>query len=60
MLIDRKGETDANRNPWGKTEWTGAWSDGSAEWTPEMMLKLNHRFGDDGVSIPITTHEDAS
>lgn len=38
------------RNPWGNTEWKGAWADGSAEWTPDWMTLLNHKFGDDGVS----------
>lgn len=30
-------------------EWNGRWSDGSKEWTPYWMKKLNHTFGDDGV-----------
>lgn len=30
------------RNPWGKTEWNGAWSDGSKEWTPDVMRELDH------------------
>lgn len=37
------------RNPWGSQEYNGAWSDGSKEWTPEVMKELNHTFGDDGM-----------
>lgn len=39
------------RNPWGKSEWTGSWSDGSKEWTQEWLRylpTLGHQFGDDG------------
>ncbi|KAI5458137.1 hypothetical protein BGZ63DRAFT_407440 [Mariannaea sp. PMI_226] len=43
------------RNPWGQKsesglgEWHGPWSDGSREWTPYMIQKLRHKFGDDGI-----------
>lgn len=39
------------RNPWGKGEWTGRWSDGSKEWTQEwveILPQLGHSFGNDG------------
>ncbi|KAH6906609.1 hypothetical protein BKA70DRAFT_1286390 [Coprinopsis sp. MPI-PUGE-AT-0042] len=39
------------RNPWGKGEWTGRWSDGSKEWTQEwvtILPQLEHSFGNDG------------
>jgi len=39
------------RNPWGHSEWTGRWSDGSKEWTGEwlqVLKELDHKMGDDG------------
>jgi len=36
------------RNPWGDTEWKGRWSDGSDEWSPEMLQALGYKFQDNG------------
>ncbi|KAJ3874638.1 cysteine proteinase [Lentinula edodes] len=39
------------RNPWGQSEWTGPWSDGSKEWTKEwldLLPEIGHSFGNDG------------
>ena len=36
------------RNPWGDFEWTGDWSDQSANWTPEIKKQLNYQEENDG------------
>jgi len=36
------------RNPWGRLEWRGRYSDNSKEWTPSLIQKLNVKFEDDG------------
>ena len=36
------------RNPWGKQEWNGAWSDNSSMWTPALRKELNSVVENDG------------
>eukprot|EP00753_Platysulcus_tardus_P020182 PLAT7851.1.p1 GENE.PLAT7851.1~~PLAT7851.1.p1 ORF type:complete len:526 (+),score=222.77 PLAT7851.1:2122-3699(+) len=37
------------RNPWGKWEWSGAWSDESDLWTPALKERLGWEDADDGI-----------
>lgn len=37
------------KNPRGKTEWTGPWSDGSKEWTTQALRDLNYTFANEGI-----------
>ena len=36
------------RNPWGHFSWTGAWSDTSDLWTPQLRDELMAQVGSSG------------
>ena len=45
------------RNPWGKQEWIGNWSDKSAKWTKKLREKVGINDQDDGIFvIPIENY----
>ena len=37
------------RNPWGKTEWKGLWSDSDPIWSDELKKQLKFQIKEDGV-----------
>ena len=37
------------RNPWGRGEWKGDWSDKSSKWTPQLKQQLGFQDADDGL-----------
>lgn len=45
------------RNPWGKEQYRGAWSDKDTQrWTPAMKKQLGHGLADDGIFfVPLST-----
>ena len=45
------------RNPWGRGEWKGEWSDNSSKWTPELRARFGIKQEDDGeFSMPYESY----
>lgn len=37
------------RNPWGGSEWQGAWSDSDSRWTPALRQQMDIQRKEDGI-----------
>lgn len=52
-LYDRESKREIKlvklRNPWGKSEWNRAWSDGDTRWTDSLKKEVGLEERDDGI-----------